>query len=409
MSAILADQIDREGVEAWEAVRSARVVLLTNFVPPHARPVYAEFGRRVKELTVLVSTPMEATRAWAPCWDELDVRVQRTWTIRRRLRHPSGVVDTSFLHVPLDTPLALRRLRPDAVISHELGFRSLGALAYKLIAPRTPLLICVAGSRQTEAGRGRLNHWLRRQMLRRADAIGVNSDAAADYVRWLGFDASRIHKIPYSHVTEASAGASDSRPPRAAHRILYVGQWIQRKGLEPWCDALVRWADAHPDRAVEFTLAGGGPLEGELRSRRWPANLKVEWLGHRDYRQLARLYSEHGLFVLPTWYDEWALVVNEALAAGLPVLGSRYSCAVEELVVDGRNGWAFRPDHPDELLRALEAAMQTSAESLDVMRRAAIDSVAPFTPEHAADQMVNALAATMRAAHKRHRAGGPGR
>ena len=51
-----------------------------------------------------------------------------------------------------------------------------------------------------------------------------------------------------------------------------------------------------------------------------------------------------GVLVFPTLADEWGLVVNEALAAGVPVLGSLYSQAVEELVRDGENGWTFRPD-----------------------------------------------------------------
>ena len=52
-----------------------------------------------------------------------------------------------------------------------------------------------------------------------------------------------------------------------AHRLLYVGQLIERKGLLPFTQALARWASAHPERKVEFVLAGYGPLRGRHWNR----------------------------------------------------------------------------------------------------------------------------------------------
>ena len=57
---------------------------------------------------------------------------------------------------------------------------------------------------------------------------------------------------------------------------------------------------------------------------------------------MAEVYAKASLFAFPTLADEWGVVVNEAMAAGLPVLGSIYSQAVEELVEDGVSGWVFR-------------------------------------------------------------------
>ena len=71
------------------------------------------------------------------------------------------------------------------------------------------------------------------------------------------------------------------------------------------------------------------------------------------------MYGSCDIFVFPTLADDWGVAVNEAMAASLPVLGSVYSQAVEELVRDGVNGWVSRPDDPAGMQRCLEGAMNT--------------------------------------------------
>ncbi|MGH7192506.1 MAG: glycosyltransferase, partial [Candidatus Saccharimonadales bacterium] len=161
-------------------------------------------------------------------------------------------------------------------------------------------------------------------------------------------------------------------------------------------------------------------VEDELRSLMPPANLTLNFLGERSYAQLADAYSAAGIFAFPTLADEWGLVVNEAMAAGLPVLGSRYSQAVEELCAfcrlslrdrtyfrgrkgDSRTccrpaerdptGWTFRPDVPDEMYAAIDRAMSTSVEELNAMRVAARAAVAPLTPQYAVDGLIDAMLA----------------
>lgn len=61
------------------------------------------------------------------------------------------------------------------------------------------------------------------------------------------------------------------------------------------------------------------------------------------------------------------MVINEAMACGLPVLGSVYSQAVEELVTNDVNGWTFAPDRPEEVDAAIARAMMASDDELLAM------------------------------------------
>jgi glycosyltransferase involved in cell wall biosynthesis len=89
--------------------------------------------------------------------------------------------------------------------------------------------------------------------------------------------------------------------------------------------------------------------------------------------------------------DEWGLVVNEALAAGVPVLGSAYAQAVEELVEEGRTGWIFRPDHEDELYAALERFFAATESELNEMRVLARAKVIDLTPDAVVGPLVDAI------------------
>jgi glycosyltransferase involved in cell wall biosynthesis len=194
---------------------------------------------------------------------------------------------------------------------------------------------------------------------------------------------------------ESSYAGLPTRDASAAHHLLYVGQFVQRKGLLPFLDVLARWSAAHKDRQVEFSLIGSGPQEDAIRNFPLPQNLRVHLFGRRKPAEIAEFHATTGIFVLPTLADEWGLVVNEAMASGLPVLGSLYSQAVEQLCENGRTGWTFRPDRPEEMAGAIDAALNTPAEALDVMRIAARQQVAHLTADFVADQLVDAIGRTV--------------
>jgi glycosyltransferase involved in cell wall biosynthesis len=85
---------------------------------------------------------------------------------------------------------------------------------------------------------------------------------------------------------------------------------------------------------------------------------------------------------LPTLDDEWGLVVNEAFASGLPVLGTIYSQAITELVEDGETGWIYDPREEGAAAAALDRLFSTSSETLFAMRvqaRRRIQCVTPRT------------------------------
>lgn len=370
------------------------VVVMVNFVAPNAVAVFQELSRRVGRLSVLSSVAMEPNRDWQAEWGDLNAIVQRTWTIERTSTHPSGYREPNYIHIPLDTFGQLRRLKPDAIVSMELGARSMLARTYAALVRRpVPVVMGVCVSRRSEAGRGKVREFVRRRLLRDADWVTFNGPDCRELLISLGADPAAMS--PYDYACDPDKpylGDRDRGFDPASLRLLTIGQLSARKGVLEAKDQLVEWAAQNPDRHVHWSVIGGGPLIDEMNRPHGSPNLVVDCVGHRDADELRVAYRDHDALLLPTLGDEWGLVVDEALFSGLPVIGSVHSQAVTTLIRAGENGWLFDPERSGSLAKALDPLRELSAERWSCLSESARASVTDRTPTAAAEQLVAAVA-----------------
>jgi glycosyltransferase involved in cell wall biosynthesis len=375
------------------------VTLLTNFVPPYLVTFYGALAGRVARFRILVSTPMETNRSWPFQGRGLPVQVQRAITLRRTWRHPHGFSEIVSLHLPVDTLWALHRSRPDVIVTTEFGFRTLQSLVYRALRPKTRVVLWALVTETLELGRGRFREALRRWMLRRVDAVVVSGESGARYVGKLGYPDAAIFRVPpYAPPPDAPDDTPRPRSDRESRRLLYVGRLADGKGLVPWLAQLSRWAEAHPERELELWVVGDGPARAGLEARPVPKNVDVRFFGSAPYEKLVDYYGHAGILVFPTLADEWGVVVNEAFAAGVPVLGSVHSQAVEDVVEEGRTGWTFRPEREDEMASALDRALTASPGELEQMRARCLERAKGFTAESASRGMLAAIEYALAAA-----------
>lgn len=368
-----------------------RVALLTNIIPPYRLSLYRCLQQSIGELRIYLSQTMESNRAWPVEWKDLPVVIQRTVTLRRTWRHPGGFAEAMDLHLPLDTLALLRRFRPAVVISAEMGLRSLQA-AWYCRRPGCRWVVWATVSERTEQGRGLLRRSLRRWLLSRADAVLVNGESGFRYVRSFRIDKKKICRVPYTTDNDPFLSIPQWEDnPENIHRLLFVGQLVDRKGLKQFLPVLCRWLEEHPERRVRLVVVGDGPLRPWLESLKAPTNLSLQFAGNQPYERLPSYYAQADALVFPTLADEWGLVVNEALAAGVPILGSIHSQAVEELVDEGRQGWTFNPEKEANIYQAIERAFSTPGDELKKMRKAARERIAQVTPEEATRRILDVL------------------
>ena len=165
---------------------------------------------------------------------------------------------------------------------------------------------------------------LERWVLHYADAVTAVSEYTARQVREQ-FGIEPIRVIPNGLPTPEQATMERNERPHAPFRLLYVGSWTRRKGVDLLGPILERLG-------TDFELRYTAPPDLRVRL---PGNCRS--LGRPDRRQLQRAYSEVDALLFPTRLEGFGQVALEAMAAGLPVIATAGS-ALPEVVVDGVTG-----------------------------------------------------------------------
>jgi glycosyltransferase involved in cell wall biosynthesis len=152
-----------------------------------------------------------------------------------------------------------------------------------------------------------------------------------------------------------------------AFTILFVGRFEASKRA-----ADVLHAAARLDGETHVFMVGSGQLESELRSLAEGLGVRVTWAGFMNQSQLGEAYGAADCLALPSdGRETWGLVVNEAMAAGLPcVVSERVGCA-PDLVRAGVTGETHRFGDVDDLAAALEKIRERSGDRA-VLREACV-------------------------------------
>lgn len=334
----------------------AKVAVLTNVVAPYRLPIFERLAQRF-EVEVVCSGPEANRQGWRPVLDQVaQVRVSRAWgvTFRWHKRDPAGgVLDTRYLHVNPGLVPVLLRFSPAAVISDELGFRTLVALVYGKLF-RRPVWVWWGGTTHTERAIGWARRGLRRLLAPRIDRWLSYGASSTEYLAALGVDRERVvelqNSIPERRYVEPAAPAFhlDPRPV-----VLCVARLVRGKGV----DLLLRAAARLQADGLVFSIAivGQGPERPALVRLAEELKLRdVHFLAERGPDQVPGVYRSGDVLVFPTLDDVWGLVVNEALWSGLPALVSIYAGCAGELVPAAST---FDPLNPEDFEAKLRLAV----------------------------------------------------
>jgi glycosyltransferase involved in cell wall biosynthesis len=246
-------------------------------------------------------------------------------------------------------------------------------------------VVLMSESTATDEPRTAWKESVKRRYVRLCSTALVGGERHAQYLIQLGMPAERIFDgydvVDNRYFADASkrirAIASDWRRQLAlpAKYFLASARFIEKKNLATLLRAYAKYRTAittestSKDQAWDLVLLGDGPLQGSLLSLREQLSLveSVHLPGFRQYDELPVYYALAGAFIHASVVEPWGLVVNEALACGLPVLVSDRCGCTPTLVRDGRNGRAFDPYNADAIANCLLDMTRSSAESRQEM------------------------------------------
>ena len=371
-----------------------RVAILTEIISPYRIPVFNALGKREGiELKVIFLSETDPTqRQWRVYKDEIrfSYEVLPSWRFRSGRSH-------LLLNAGLSAPL--KKFSPEAIICG--GYNYIASWQALMWARRRGVRFILWSESNAQDARGHRKpvEFLKAYFRKRCDGSVVPGKSAFEYLRLLGCPAGRIFTAPNAVDNDFFATRAEiARCHPAAFRekfglprrfILFVGRLIPEKGVFDLLDAYAK-LESGLRSEVGLVFAGDGVSREELAQqakRISPGTVCFPGFAQRE--DLAGLYALAETLVLPTHSDPWGLVVNEAMACGLPIIVSSVAGCSADLVEEGWNGYVVPPRASeklsmaiDSLVRQPELKRQMSARSLERIRN--------YSPEACADGLAAA-------------------
>jgi glycosyltransferase involved in cell wall biosynthesis len=236
-----------------------------------------------------------------------------------------------------------------------------------------------------------------RGILRQFDGFLYVGQRNRDYLLHYGAPAGRLFFSPHCVDNDAFRTASDtvrqqaaaSADPSQLRRILFVGKLMERK--RPF-DVLRAVAQLRARGClVEVAFAGSGELQGALAETAAAADVPVRFFGFVNQSELPGIYASADVTVLPSdGRETWGLVVNEAMACGVPAVVSDAVGCGPDLVQAGVTGETFPLGDVAALAGAIETVLSLDR---DRTRHALAARMQTYSPERAARGIAGAVSA----------------
>lgn len=258
---------------------------------------------------------------------------------------------------------------PDAVLI--TGWQCLGLLQLCVAAlmKRIPVLLRMENNDQRY--RNLPQRLLHRFLVGQTKFVLPVGNANARYYRGLGVDSRRMIVAPYCVDHDHFALLADQARPRRselrrqwgvadkAFCFLFCGKFQHKKHPSDILDAMELLKTSNALDAVHCIFVGSGDLAEQLKVQASQSQLPVTFVGFLNQGQLSSAYVAADALVLPSDGDEtWGLVVNEAMACGLPAIVSDQVGCADDLIKDGVTGFRY----PGRNIEALAKAMQEMAD-----------------------------------------------
>ena len=218
-----------------------------------------------------------------------------------------------------------------------------------------------SGSIKQKLARPMLTSLLRRSF----EFAWVAGKGQADYAQKLGFGAKAIRTGFYVADTARFSAVEQKRRDRTdpiEHALIYLGRYVAHKGINDLWQAFIGAKKNHPRSDWKLICVGTGE---EFDNR--IEHPDIEHLGFVQPDKLVEILQRASVFVLPSHYEPWGVVVHELASSGFPMILSDEVGSAELFLEEGLNGFGFKAGDKEELQTKLETVFQLSNERIREM------------------------------------------
>jgi glycosyltransferase involved in cell wall biosynthesis len=278
-------------------------------------------------------------------------------------------------------------IKPDIIITSSIVFYA-GALGIRWAKKNKKKIIMFDDAKPSQVKRKLLIQRVKNLITKQVDGLWLPSkDYYKDYAI---YHQSGIHFFYGFNCVDNQAFKCCGDKPSFTKTMICVARLVPVKNID---NLLKSWKFIEEKQTgYRLKIIGDGPEFDRLNKLRLILNLDtVEFWGAMDNSVIPGHYCGSEAFVLPSLSESWGLVVNEAMAAGLPVLLSNNINAAETLLKEGINGFAFNPLSSNSITETLLKYIQLPMETKKCMSENSLSIVNNMTYEQMGLQLYEAL------------------
>jgi glycosyltransferase involved in cell wall biosynthesis len=333
------------------------------------------------------------------------------WRVLRTTRYAGGPWGRALANAPS----CVERLGPDVLLL--TGWQTLPLIQLLSAARRMGVATLMRGESNALRPRNPLVHRLHRWMFERVDGFLVIGRANRALYEGHGIAAERLFDAPYFVDNDRFAGEAfrwrESRdelratlgiPPGAAC-FLFVGKFERKKHPEHVVAALGALRRRRPDLKAHALFVGAGALAAEVRALASREGISATFAGFMNQTEMPKAYVAADALVLASDYGEtWGLVVNEAMACGLPaVVSDRVGCG-PDLIEAGVTGSSYPFGNVDAMVEVLQQWVDKPDQTRRMGRAAAERVRCRYTVGQSVAGVIEAVTAVMQRNERGRRA-----
>jgi glycosyltransferase involved in cell wall biosynthesis len=374
----------------------ARLALLVDVPAPYRIPVFNHIADRVgSRFKVFFMTLRPPNRQWESSLEQGAFGYEVLGGLNLRAWSTRGF----GCHLNPRVGGALKRFAPSLVVVGGYNHATSFLAAWHLRKLPAKLCLWCESTLHDARGNSRLVERLKAWFIGRCDGFIVPGRASREYLAAYGVPDDRVFVAPNAVDSEffreraAKAQTGEARERfRKAHALpgfnsLFVGRLAPEKGFPVAVDAVSELQAQGLE--VGLLVVGDGPLRREYEKLVSDRRLRhAVFLGFVQQAELPFYYGQTDVLIVPSVSEPWGLVVNEAMACGVPVLCSPAVGAGYDLVVDGATG--YRCSSSAEYATRIRGLIE-DPQSRSVMSERCRDAISAFSPDACAQGFLEAL------------------
>lgn len=281
----------------------------------------------------------------------------------------------------------------DLVLAYDYHIKNAIRLEIDCIKNKVPYIMNLDGA---FIRKNFIKNIIKRYLVTHAAGYFASGNHAAEYFKYFGADENKIYYHPFTslHADEVlKEPLSETEKTRYKKKlgvdkstmVLTIGQFIHRKGF----DVLLEAWNKELDESCSLVIVGGGEEENQYRQYIADHNLEnVQLVGFKQKEEIFEYYKAADLFVLPTREDIWGLVINEAMACGLPVISTNMCLGAVELIENGINGYIVPVNNSNELTEAMKKLLCVDSSVIGIVN---LQKITNYTYENVIKSHIQAI------------------